>query len=311
MENNNALVDDVLKKVNLIRDNLDLFDNVSETDLYHYPVIKYTPYKLLKRNINICKTFKLDDICKIKITMLKYDMESKIHTAIELGLFRPPMNSEFGDFDYLPFYQEFNYPSGKRLMHDDEVRNYFSNYIAKLMSMDNKVYAYYSKRIFDLGYSDFYKYFFDNDIFYGQHVDKDTELYNEPTLAFVRGEDAIENYSEYSDVIDKNRNISYGDMYYNKEILNNLAIQDLENNNSVYDELIIDGNSTKVKNEYLYKFNKKLISRYKVLRYASILKDHYKTVDKNMLLACILKDSFIVDTAYNNIISSLHNRRRI
>ncbi len=308
---NNTLAEDVLRKVDLIKKYLDLFDNVSEYDLYHYPVIKYTPYKLLKRNINICKMFKFDDICKIKITMLKYDIETKIHNAIELGLLKSPINSDFGDFDYLPFYQEFNYPSGKRLMHDEEIRNYYSNYIAKLVSMDDRIYAYYSKRLFDIGYSDFYKDFFDNNEFYGQRVDRNSRLYSEPTLAFVHGEDAIENYKEYSDVIDKNKDTFYKDMYYNEEILKNLAILDLENNNSVYDEITIDGNNTKIKNEYLYKFNKKLISRFKVLKYASILKDHYNTVDKNMVLACILKDSYIVDTAYNDIITSLHNRRRI
>ncbi len=306
-----SLINDVFKNVKLIMDNLDLFYDVTEEDLYHSPVVRYTPYKKLEKNIKLCRMFKLDSACKIKLSMLKYDMEHKIHSAIELGLLKSPLSSEFKEFDYLPFYQEFNYPSGRRLMHDLEIRNYFSNYIAKLMSLDEKVYAYYSKIIFDEGFSAFYKDFFENEKYMGQKVDKDKELYNTPTLAFVKGEDAIENYKEYSDVIDENKDITFDDMYYDKDILSNLFIQDLETNNALYDEITVDGISTVLPNEFLYKFNKKLISRYKVLRYASILRHRYSNLDKNMIFACILKDSYIVDSAYNNIISALHNRRRI
>ena len=70
-------------------------------------------------------------------------------------------------------------------------------------------------------------------------------------------------------------------------------IQYLENNYSVYDQAMQDGKTVDIKNEYLYKFGDILISRYKVLSNASILKDIYKVLDNDMLLTCICKDSFL------------------
>ena len=44
------------------------------------------------------------------------------------------------------------------------------------MNLNDEVYAYYSKKILDVGFSLFYKDFFETNEFVGQHVDRDKEL---------------------------------------------------------------------------------------------------------------------------------------
>ena len=74
-------------------------------------------------------------------------------------------------------------------------------------------------------------------------------------------------------------------------------------------DLIEDEGKTKeVKNEYVYMFGDRIISRYKVLHNASILKGIYGYLDEDMLLTSIVKNSYLNEEALKNIQASVKEK---
>ena len=63
-----------------------------------------------------------------------------------------------------------------------------------------------------------------------------------------------------------------------------------------------------IKNEYLYKLGNTLISRYKVLHNATILKGYYGYLDKDMLMSSIVRNSFLNEDDLINIQNCVQER---
>ena len=83
-------------------------------------------------------------------------------------------------------------------------------------------------------------------------------------------------------------------------------------NTSVIDtvkDLIEEDNRTKeVKNEYVYLFGNTIISRYKVLHNASILKCIHGYLDEEMLLTSIVNNSYLNEGTFKNIEASIKEK---
>ena len=71
------------------------------------------------------------------------------------------------------------------------------------------------------------------------------------------------------------------------------------------------GDTVELKNEFVYKFGDKLISRYKVLHNATILRDKYGYLDENMLLTSVVRNSFLNEETFKHIKDSVKERSKI
>ena len=105
----------------------------------------------------------------------------------------------------------------------------------------------------------------------------------------------IPNYDLYNSVIKEYSTSINGDRiipYYDKSILNEDGIELLEKH-MVTNVYSIDLDIQRVPNEYIYLFDKCIISRYKVLRNLSILKSKFGYIDENMILTSVVHNSYI------------------
>ena len=126
----------------------------------------------------------------------------------------------------------------------------------------------------------------------------------------------IENYTEYDFIITEYNDrikTQYNEEkeYFNSSIFEEELIKKLEEDYTVIDVISHDGNIIEVKNEFVYQFGDILISRYKVLHNAWILKNKYGSLNYNMLMASIVRHSYLSETSFEKIKESLMERNLV
>lgn len=305
---------DYEKNVELLKDYSDVVGVFSENDLYAHPVVKTTSPNTLKRNLEICRVYRINKTGDISLFILKCDLERRANLAIELGLLSTPVNKEYDMYSYgIPNREEFE-NSGRN------IRDYFANFNSKLFTMNESEFAYLAKKLSDLGPAAFYSSFFSGhngrkgmkSPFTSDEKVQINNIFNGENSAFIDKNQSINNYSEYSSIIDENQDENFDGKYFDLDVLNDELIRDLEQRASTYDSVTREGQTVNIKNHYVYKFDKegisknRLISRYKVLRNASILKKNYGYLDKDMLLTAIVKGSYITALDFEAINNYTH-----
>ena len=320
--------DEFMENIEILRQNSYMFDfYVDPDDISGNLSIKTLPTWVLKKNINLCKLFGLGSIKPIPITCIeKGDIEDKIHLAIELGLLNPPMTDKFNLIDKdIPRNDSFVRNAKKQKVYCQSIRNYFQRYLSKLSNKSINEYALLAHKLKKMGYSEFYKFFFSDNqagMAAAEHLtrkEKDMMSDTEDMSIFMAIEfmtdwypEHIDKYDEYDGVItNKNDEVKeddfIGEFYIDNSIYNDELIQELEEKHCVMDTLAVydpETDSTKEiqkKNEYVYMFGDRIISRYKVLHNASVLKNNYGYLNEDMLLTCIVRNSFLDKETFESI----------
>ena len=250
--------DDIWENIRLINENEDILAehiNLSNID-YLWVITK--PTWLIKKNIGLLRLF---DFHNVKLSALvQNDLEDKIHFSIELGLYDGLVSSNYvldGHKDSSK--EEYLYWFYK--MQKSSKEEFFKDYFISTMNADIKVIDKIIDDSFVINYYDA----------------------------------LIPNYDTYNEVIKKYLNSSKGDRvipYYDSSILNDELVKDLEEH-MIHNIYAITDEIANKPNNYVYLFDKCVISRYKVLRNLSILKREYGYLDNNMVITAIVRNSFI------------------
>lgn len=289
-----------------------LLDKYDKEDYGQHLSTLTTPPEILRKNIELCKTFNLAGISKIPLTCISYqDIESKIHEAIELGLLHPPMSQEFLTIeDSIEKSNDFQANLIKEKNFDfQSIRQYFQRNQSRIESTTTLQYALLSARLHELGFAQFYdKYFFSNKMagrsnhsrLEADYKNVDEEILKQFTiLNNDEYEDAIFRADEqYSKDLEINKNSKYT---IEEEVISEPLIKFLEENYRVSERIDRTNPTAESKNEYLYYIEGQLLSRYKILRLAQIFKNKYGTVNGDMLLYAITYNSFIPNQKFNKI----------
>ena len=288
----------------------------------------------LVKNLNLFKLFNMGSNFKIPLTSLERgDIEDKIHLAVELGLLNPPMDNIYRDIEKNILTSEsFSQIKSQKMIYNNSIRNYFQRYVSILSSLTINQYSFLFYKLQHLGPINFYNYFFhekrtgsrdkDNiDIDMEQTIPtilntniKDYDLFVRKHFIIDYYSEYIENYEEYNTIISnykektkKSYNQSFE--YFDKEILNDELIKKLEEEHTVQDILTQNNQTITQKNEFVYKFGNILISRYKVLHNATILKERYGYINREMLLTSIVRHSYLNEETFEIIEKYIYDRR--
>lgn len=323
-------IDELEENIKYLKANNNLFDPSFQIDLISEDAegmrLKRMPTWLLKKNVELCKLFGLGYLTELPFSLVdQIDIEDKIHLAVELGLLNPPMTPEFigMEKDIVNNYK-FEKNVSKKNIYNQSIRNYFQRYASLLNKIPINEYAYMFSDLNKLGYIGFYNNFLSS-AKAGQadrsYLESAKEITNNPTAMkelvannFMNEwyPDKIDNYYEYESVItEKNTLLKTGvadkQDYYDYTILDDPLIQKLEEH-CVYDTITSNDQIIQNKNEYIYLFNNRIISRYKVLHNASLLKEEYGYLDEDMLMTSIVRNSFIDPKSYDLIESTVRER---
>ncbi len=323
--------DEFWENIEILRTNRSLFDDKFDVDDVGANLnIKTLPVWVLKKNIELCKLFGLGTITSLPTTCIERgDIEDKIHLAIELGLLNPPLTPVFREMDKdIVRNEEFQRNTARKKIYNQSIRNYFQRYLSMLSNRSVNEYAYMFYKLQTEGYTGFY-----NDFFSDVHAGKGNPEIITPQVREVITDkkkmddfitdnfmtewysDFIQNYDEYDDVIteytDEEKKTEYKEQsYIDSAILEDPLIKKLEENNTVMDTITQNDEVVERKNEFVYMFGNRIISRYKVLHNASILKDMYGTLTKDMLMASIVRNSFLDNDTFQQIYSNVMERGR-
>ena len=323
--------DEFWENIEILRTNRSLFDDKFDVDDVGANLnIKTLPVWVLKKNIELCKLFGLGTITSLPTTCIERgDIEDKIHLAIELGLLNPPLTPVFREMDKdIVRNEEFQRNTARKKIYNQSIRNYFQRYLSMLSNRSVNEYAYMFYKLQTEGYTGFY-----NDFFSDVHAGKGNPEIITPQVRevitnkkkmddFITDNfmtewysDFIQNYDEYDDVIteytDEEKKTEYKEQsYIDSAILEDPLIKKLEENNTVMDTITQNDEVVERKNEFVYMFGNRIISRYKVLHNASILKDMYGTLTKDMLMASIVRNSFLDNDTFQQIYSNVMERGR-
>ena len=324
-------IDEYLDNVRLLKENSYLFNNSLEQDKIDFSdPEKYLDYKvlpnwLIKNNIQLFKLFKLGEIYPISLSCMKGDMEERIHLAVELGLLNPPLNWDFEQMDAdIIGNDSFQKNVSKKGISNQTIRNYYARYSSGLYTKPLSEFPIMFSKIKN-GYTSFYNQFF-SDTKAGQaNPNMITEkeqiqiLSNKDAINdfiddnFINNEEQDIDYDKYDTIIhNHNEAIKNGDepySYIDSTIFSDPLIQELENNNTVTDTYMVNGESIERKNEYVYMFGDRIISRYKVLHYASILRNETSgNLNRNMLMTAIIRKSYLTQEDYDKISSTVFKK---
>ncbi len=306
--------DEFRENVRLLKANSDLFgDNVVLDDDGAYLKLKTLPFWNLKKNIDLCRLFGMGIIANVPISCLdRGDIEDKIHLAIELGLLNPPMTQKFLEIDkQIIKNDDFQNNAKRKKLYNQSIRNYFQRYLSILPFKSVNEYAYLTYKLQREGYLQFYNDFF-SDVLAGKGnpsviteqakrvITDKTQMDNFITNNFMTDwySDFIKDYDEYDSIIseynDSDKKEEFKEEgYFDPTILDDDLIKELEENNTVNDIITQNDEIIESKNEFVYLFGDRIISRYKVLHNASILKGLYGNLDREMLMASIVRNSFL------------------
>ncbi len=306
--------DEFRENVKILKENRDLFDeSVAFDDDGANLRLKTLPVWVLKKNIELARLFGMGVVTSVPITCIERgDIEDKIHLAIELGLFNSPMSPKFLDLDkQIVRNDEFQSNVKKKKIYNQSIRNYFQRYLSMLSNKSINEYAYLTYKLQVEGYQQFY-----NDFFSSVHAGKGnpsfiteqekTRILDKPQMDdFITNHfmtewysDFISGYDEYDSIIaeymDSDKKESFQEEeYFDPTILEDEFIKELEEKNTVEDTITQNEEVVERKNEFVYLFGDRIISRYKVLHNASILKGLYGTLNREMLMTSIVRNSFL------------------
>lgn len=281
-----------------------------------------------RKNMGLCRLFGLGTVSKIPMSCLELgDIEDKMHLAIELGLLNPPMNKAYLEMEKdIVRSEEFKKTATKKKLFNQSIRNYFQRYTSYLSKLTINEYAYLTYKLQRFGQVGFYNDFF-SDRKAGQRStefltdeERNTTSSKEKIDQFISENfltefytDFVERFDEFDAVIteftETNMKLQFsGDAYYDPAILDDDLIQKIEREHGVMDMLTQNGELVELPNEFVYLFGDKIISRYKVLHNASILKANYGYLDENMLLTSIVRNSFLNEDEFMVIRDSIKER---
>lgn len=309
------------ENIDLLKANADLFkEDVDLDDMGSNIHLKTLSPWVLRKNIMLCRLFNLNRYMKIPVTLIERgDIEDKIHLAIELGLLNSPMAKEdIALDDAIIRNDEFQANAKKKGWNNVTIRDYFRRYASLLASKSVNEYAYLTYLLNKLGYEGFYNTFFSsnhagkgNNHFLSS--DDEQILSNQKSIDdFISDHfmsdwysEEIPSYDEYDSIISE-YNDSFKFSAINTDYIDPLIFEDdliktLEMNHTIDELTTINGNEVLHKNEYVYRFGNRLISRYKVLHNASILKGLYDTLTPDMLLTSIVRNSFMDEDTFKTI----------
>lgn len=267
-----------------------------------------------RKNILIGRALSLGQKYKIPVSFFKGDAEEKLHLSVELGLLNPPITSEF-----LKYEEEIDLVDRFNDNHPGEnIRNYYSRFMSKIVNLSKEDYDNLFLQLHDLGPKEFYKGFFsskkagEGSNKYKKSVDDIERLV---ANKFVKDwySAYINNYDRYDlDISDYNEYISYSNDipkgYYDEDILDDPLIQKLEERHCVVDRFNENGEIKEEKNSSVYLFGNTIISRLKVLKNASILRNKYGYLNEDMLLSSIVRNSYLTEESFQNIYDEAYER---
>ncbi len=320
--------DEFGENIKILKANHDLFDeNALLDDDGANLKLKTLPVWALKKNIELCRLFGMGIITSVPISCIERgDIEDKIHLAIELGLLNPPMSQKFLDIDkQIVRNDEFQSNVKKKKIYNQSIRNYFQRYLSMLSNKSINEYAYLTYKLQVEGYEQFY-----NDFFSDAHAGKgNPSLITEQEKSLIIDKpqmddfitnnfmiewysDFINDYDEYDSIIseytDSGKKEGFSESYFNPTILDDDLIKELEENNTVNDTITQNEEVVERKNEFVYLFGNRIISRYKVLHNASILKGLYGTLNREMLMTSIVRNSFLDTDSFQLIQNQVMKR---
>ncbi len=308
--------DEFEDNIKTLKDNRDLFaDSVDLDSLGANLELKTLPVQTLKNNLEVARLYKLNNLSGLTGSCLvRGNIEDKINLGIELGLLEPPMTKEFLELDKkIVRNDEFQRNSKNKNLYNQSIRNYFKRYLTSLTSKPISEYAILANKLQKMGYLDFYNEFFSN-VLAGKGnpaiitaQDKSITSSKEKMAEYISTNfvsdwysENISKYDEYDkNITDNGKNNLFG--YIDASILEDDLIKELEENNTVKD--LIRQNDTLIerKNEFVYLFANRIISRYKVLHNATVLKNIYGTLNKEMLMTSIVRNSFLDEDSFQAI----------
>ena len=290
-------LDEFESNTQFLVENKELFGSSEEELGLSYLKTRLLPPAVLRKRIAMCKAFKIGNLSSVSLgVMASPNFENKIHLSIELGLFSAPMSDYFVKID--------KNLSGKT--GEDSIRNYFRKYCSKL-GISNHTLAYLTYKLQENGFEKFYEGFFTNpnngtSMDFGLNIEERKLVRNNTKMkSLIKETFATDSYlelvpkfdeydiviSEYSPSESQINELENG--YYDKSILADPLIQKLEQIGRIF---VRDKDKEKP-DEYVYMFGNRIISRYKVLYNATVLKSVYHELTSDMLLASIIRNSFL------------------
>ncbi len=317
------------KNIEILKQNASLFDyKIIPDDMESNIRLKTLPTWQLKKNIELCKLFGLGTISPVPSTAITIgDIENKIHLAIELGLLNPPLTPAFLAMEKdIVKNDEFKKNYKKKKIDNHSIRNYYQRYLSTLPGRSINEFAYLFFMLQREGYTDFYNYFFSDTLAgkgnkevipqVAREILRNPKKMNEfvdKNFTITWYPELISNYDLYDQTIseyiemEKEEEYSKND-YIDNSILNDPLIQDLDKNNMVEDIITHGDQVVARKNQYVYMFGNRIISRYKVLHNASILKSIYGSLNKEILMTSIVRNSFLDEESFNTIYRDVMGR---
>ncbi len=282
------------------------------------------PAWILRKNTQLCQEFRFGEKYRIPVnSLVACDIENKIHLAIELGLLNPPMDEINRAMDKdIETSEAYSHIVSRKRIYNDSIRDYFQRNIYVLASLSINYYGFLKYKLNELGRTEFFNYFFHPRITGTRNkavIDEDksrivqdedrfiktnfiTDFYNQYIESYDMHDAIISNYTQDSKLIETD------EPYYDINILNEPLIQELEKHNTIIDHMTQNDTMIEVQNEYVYKFGNTLISRYKVLHNATILRKRYGYLDQEMLMTSIVRNSFLTEEEFENIKDTVYNK---
>ena len=305
---NEVCDDDIWENIRILKENESILHQKYDLSNIDYLWVVTKPTWVIKKNIGLFKEFNITDV---RMTALaQSDLEEKIHFVIELGLLNTPRTYVFREIEKnVPRYREFML-NGKRKKHyNDNILNYFGRNTSEIYRPSITEYIYWFYKMQRSSKEEFYQDFFssavagkrnkadfydDNDLELLDNSSKLDELIDENFVTNYY-DALIPNYGIYEETIKEYSSSPRGDIvepFYDKNILSDEILAKLERHVAV-DIYSTDGEIRKVNNPYVYVFDRTIISRYKVLRNLSILKNKFGYLNDDMLLTAIVHNSYI------------------
>ena len=308
---------EVWENVRLLKENNDLL--ADEFDLTKINVLRIItkPNWLIKKNIDLLRVFNFRDV-KVSALIMS-DLEDKIHLVTEIGLLNSPRTPLFKEIERnIPKYEQFMINEKKKDEVNQSILDYYHRNTSQLGITSYVEYIYWFYKILNNGREEFLNSFFsmyragEHSSYEDFYTKGDQEnLKNSKKIEEIVDDNfvinyydaLIDKYDEYSEEISEYNYLAKGNSirpYFSEEILNDEVASRLREY-EVYDELLVEGARQARLNEYVYMFDDILISRYKVLRNLSILKDLYGYINEDMLLTAIVNNSYLSKEQFDSI----------
>ncbi len=311
--------EDVWENVRIISENSDILaEKYDLTNISNIWAIT-KPTWVIKKNIELFRLFNISDVTLS--ALVQTDLEDKMHFAVELGLLNTPRTDDFRLIEKsVPRYQEFML-NGQKKKNNGNILNYFARNTSEIGKTSYSEYMYWFYKMQRSSKEEFYQDFFSG-IKAGQRNRKD--FYTDEDLRTIANSEELEkrmdngfvsnyydilipSYDIYSEVIKDYLSSEKGDIiipYYDESVLDNEIVANLEEH--VAPELYtIDGELRTIENPYAYVFDKCIISRLKVLRNLSILKQKYGYLNEEMVLTAAVYNSFLSKEDFQKVESSI------